>query len=104
MRRSRKFLSRKLTGVTGRVVLFLCYNPAAPITSPITAPAGVPTPPLCPTTSPASVTGTLTEANVIALPGQGIDPGAAGLAEMIKAIKNGAPTLTCTPSSIRLVK
>jgi hypothetical protein len=77
-------------GLSGGVVLFLCYNPAAPITPPITAPAGVPTPPLCPTTSPATVTGTLTEANVIAVPGQGIDSGAAGFAEMIKAIKNGA--------------
>ena len=72
-------------GLTGGVVLFLCYNPAL-----ITAPAGVPTPPICPTTSPATVTGTLTQANVIAVPGQGIDAGAAGFAEMIKAIKNGA--------------
>src|ERR1700692_4953425 len=71
--------------LTGGIVLFLCYNPAL-----ITAPAGVPTPPICPTTSPATVTGTLTEANVIGVPGQGIDPGAAGFSEMIKAIKNGA--------------
>ena len=71
--------------LTGGVVLFLCYNPAL-----ITAPAGVPTPPICPTTSPATVTGTLTQANVIAVPAQGIDAGAAGFAEMIKAIKNGA--------------
>jgi len=78
-----------LPGLSGGVVLFLCYNPAAPITPPITAPAGVPTPPLCPTTSPATVTGTLTEADVIAVPGQGIDAGADGFSEMIKAIKNG---------------
>jgi len=71
--------------LTGGVVLFLCYNPAL-----ITAPAGVPVPPICPTTSPATVTGTLTEANVIAVPAQGIDAGADGFAEMIKAIKNGA--------------
>jgi CHRD domain len=71
--------------LSGGVVLFLCYNPAL-----ITAPVGVPTPPICPTTSPATVTGTLTEANVIAVPAQGIDAGATGFAEMIKAIKSGA--------------
>jgi hypothetical protein len=75
-------------GLNGGVVLFLCYNPAPPAS--IAAPANVPTPPICPTASPATVTGTLTQANVIPLSGQGIDAGAAGFAEMIKAIKNGA--------------
>jgi len=41
-------------------------------------------------TNPATITGTLTAANVIQLPGQGIDPADAGFAEMIKAIRKGA--------------
>jgi len=69
--------------ITGGIVLFLCTN--------LTPPAGVPTPQPCPTTNPATITGTLTAADVIASTnGQGIDPGAAGLAEMIKAIRDGA--------------
>ena len=72
--------------LTGGIVLFLCTN--------LTPPMGVPTPQSCPETSPATITGTLTAANVIpsAPPpaGQGIDPGAAGFAEMIKAIRAGA--------------
>ena len=72
--------------LTGGIVLFLCTNLAPP--------AGVPTPQPCPTTNPATITGTLTAADVIpsAAPpaGQGIDPGAAGFAEMIKAIREGA--------------
>ena len=67
--------------LNGGVVLFLCTN-AAP-------PANVPVPPVCPLTS-GTVSGTLTAANVIAVAGQGIDAGAAGLAEMIKALRNGA--------------
>ena len=35
-------------------------------------------PPICLTTSPATITGTLAEANVIAVPAQGIDAGADG--------------------------
>lgn len=76
-------------GLSGQVVLFLCYNPAIIVP----APAGVPTPQICPQASPATVTGTLTEADVIASPvvgGQGIDAGAAGFAEMVKAIRTGA--------------
>jgi CHRD domain len=69
-------------------VLFLCYNPNPPAST--AAPSGVPTPPICPTASPATVTGTLTQANVIPLSAQGIDAGAAGFAEMIQAIKHGA--------------
>jgi CHRD domain-containing protein len=47
-------------------------------------------PPICLTTSAATITGTLAEANVIAVPAQGIDAGADGFSEMIKAIRNGA--------------
>ena len=75
-------------GLTGQVVLFLCYNPAI-----VPAPAGVPVPQICPQASPATLTGTLTEADVISSPvvgGQGIDAGAAGFAEMVKAIRTGA--------------
>jgi hypothetical protein len=67
---------------SGGVALFLCTNLG-------NAPASVPTPPPCPA-QPATVTGTLTAANVIALPAQGIDSGAAGFAEMVKAIRAGA--------------
>ena len=67
--------------LSGGVVLFLCTNLAPP--------AGVPTPPPCPNTA-GTVTGTLTAADVIPVAGQGIDAGAAGFAEMIKALRNGA--------------
>jgi len=68
--------------ISGMIVLFLCNTSGNP-------PATVPTPPPCPP-APATVTGTLTAADVIARPAQGIDPGAAGLAEMLKAIRAGA--------------
>jgi hypothetical protein len=64
--------------ITGGIVLFLCTN--------LTPPKGVPTPQACPN-APATITGTLTAADVIPLPDQGIDPGAAGFAEMIEAIR-----------------
>ena len=67
---------------SGGVVLFLCTNLG-------NAPATVPVPQACPA-QPATITGTLTAANVIALPGQGIDSGAAGFAEMVRAIRAGA--------------
>lgn len=67
--------------ITGGIVLFLCTN--------LTPPAGVPKPQGCPA-APATITGTLTAADVIAVPGQGIDPGAAGFAEMLMAIRAGA--------------
>jgi hypothetical protein len=67
--------------ITGGIVLFLCTNLAPP--------AGVPTPQRCPA-APATITGTLTAADVIALPDQGIDSGAAGFAEMIRAIRASA--------------
>ena len=74
-------------GLSGQVVLFLCTN--------LTPPVGPPMPQACPLSlsSPATITGTLTEADVIASPvvgGQGIDPGAAGFAEMVKAIRTGS--------------
>jgi hypothetical protein len=69
--------------ITGGIVLFLCTN--------LTPPVGPPTPQACPTTNPATITGTLTAADVIASTnGQGIDPGAAGFAEMVDAIRAGA--------------
>jgi hypothetical protein len=79
--------------ITGGIVLFLCTNLG-------NAPASVPVPQACPETNPATITGTLTAANVIALPvvcptpttcsGQAIDSGAAGFAEMLRAIRAGA--------------
>lgn len=79
--------------LTGGIVLFLCTNLAPP--------ANVPAPPACPDApadgSTVTVNGTLTAANLIvpnvanvALPTQGIDPGAAGFAEVVAAIRNGA--------------
>jgi hypothetical protein len=79
-------------GLTGGVVLFLCTN--------LTPPPGVPTPPACPQ-APANgetvtVSGTLDASdfivpNVSTNPSsQGLDAGAAGFAEIIEAIRNGA--------------
>jgi hypothetical protein len=68
---------------SGGIVLFLCTNLTPP-------PTGVPTPQACPSGNPATITGTLTAANVLALPAQGIDSGAVGFAEVIKAIQAGA--------------
>jgi CHRD domain-containing protein len=72
-------------GLSGQIVLYLCTN--------LTPPVGPPMPQACPLSSPATITGTLTEADVIASPvvgGQGIDAGAEGFAEMVKAIRTGA--------------
>jgi len=68
--------------LNGGIVLFLCNTSGSP-------PASVPTPPLCPANS-GTVSGTLTTADVISVPGQGIETGAAGFAEMIKALRNGS--------------
>jgi CHRD domain-containing protein len=68
------------TAIAGQIVLFLCTN--------LTPPVGVPTPQLCPNSG--SITGTLTAADVIPRPTQGIDAGAAGFAEMLDAIREGA--------------
>jgi hypothetical protein len=83
--------------IAGMIVLFLCTN--------LTPPEGVPTPQACPA-APATITGTLTAADVIARPAQGIDGGAAGLAEMIAAMRAGAAyanvhTETFQPGEIR---
>jgi hypothetical protein len=67
--------------ITGGIVLFLCTN--------LTPPSGVPIPPACPA-APATVTGTLTAADVIAVGGQGIDSGTAGFAQILRAIRAGA--------------
>lgn len=67
--------------LTGGVVLFLCTT--------LTPPAGVPVPPMCPP-SPATVTGTLTAADVVAVAGQSIDAGAVGFAQVVQAIRAGA--------------
>jgi hypothetical protein len=74
--------------LTGGIVLFLCTNLG-------NAPATVPTPQPCPASPtspapPATVTGTLTAADVVAVPGQGIAAGAAGFAAMVDALRNGA--------------
>jgi hypothetical protein len=74
--------------LSGGIVLFLCTN--------LTPPANVPTPPACPQAPvggpTATVSGTLTAANFIvpAANSQGLDPGAAGFAEVVAAIRNGA--------------
>lgn len=67
--------------ITGMIVLFLCTN--------LTPPDGVPLPQACPP-GPATITGTLTAADVIARSAQNIGAGAAGFAEMIKAMRAGA--------------
>lgn len=65
---------------SGGIALFLCTNLN-------NAPAGVQVPP-CPP-QPATVTGTLTAADIVAIPSQGLDGGAAGFAEIVKAIQAG---------------
>jgi hypothetical protein len=71
--------------LSGGVVLWLCAN-----NPPITPPTTIPTPQPCPP-FPATITGTLTAADVVASTnGQGIDAGAAGFAEMVAAIRAGA--------------
>lgn len=78
--------------ITGGIVLYLCTNLAPP--------AGVPTPQACPTTNPATISGTLTAADVIASTnGQGIDAGAAGFADMVQAILHGAAYVNVHTSS-----
>ena|SRR2546425_6829840 len=68
-------------GISGGIVLYLCTN--------FTAPVSVPTPQACPT-APATITGTLTAADVLPRSFLGIDAGAAGFAEMLKAIQADA--------------
>ena len=66
--------------ITGGIVLFLCTNLG-------NAPATVPTPQACPA-APATISGTLTAADVVAQAGQGI--AAAEFAEVVRAIRAGA--------------
>jgi CHRD domain-containing protein len=66
---------------SGGVVLFLCTNLAPP--------KGVPMPPACPA-APATVTGTLTSADLLPQATQGIDPGDMGFSEILHAIHAGA--------------
>jgi hypothetical protein len=68
----------------GGVSVFFCANPDATSVPPVVAPPG--TQP-CPLTSPATVTGTLTAANIIGPGGQGITAGQ--FAELAKALKTG---------------
>ena len=70
--------------ITGGIVLWLCAN-----NPPITPPATIPTPQPCPA-FPATIFGTLTAADVVAVSGQGIDSGASGFAEMVNAFKTGS--------------
>jgi hypothetical protein len=67
---------------TGGIVLFLCTNLG-------NAPVAVPVPQACPS-APATITGTLTAGDVIAVAGQGINAGAVGFTEMRDAIAVGA--------------
>jgi hypothetical protein len=68
--------------ITGPIVLFLCTNLG-------NAPTTVPTPQPCPVGG-GTISGSLTQADVIARPDNGIDGGAVGFAEMVRAIRNGA--------------
>jgi hypothetical protein len=65
--------------IGGGIVLFLCTNLG-------NAPGTVPTPQSCPP-APATITGTLTPADVIAVPGQGITGSDAGFDEVVLAIR-----------------
>jgi CHRD domain len=67
------------THTNGGITLFLCTNG--------TPPAGVPVPQTCPA-GPAEISGTLTQADVLAVVAQGID--ANGFAEVLRAIRAGA--------------
>jgi hypothetical protein len=72
------------TSVNGAISVYLCTNLALPVVTP-----AIPQPPPCPA-PPATVTGTLTAANVIALATpqpQGIDAGE--FDELAKAIRKG---------------
>lgn len=68
--------------ISGGIVLFLCTNLG-------NAPGTVPPPQACPS-APATITGTLTAADVLAAAAQGIDLGAVGFAEILDAIRAGA--------------
>ena len=67
------------THTNGGITLFLCTN-LPPL-------AGIPVPQACPV-GPAEISGTLTQADVLPIVGQGID--ANGFAEVLRAIRAGA--------------
>jgi hypothetical protein len=72
-------------GVNGGISVFLCGNP------PAVPPAPTPQPPACPT-SPATVTGELTAANIIGPAAQGIAPTAGTVnefAELVAVLRSG---------------
>jgi hypothetical protein len=83
---------------TGMIVLFLCTNVGLPTG------VNVPMPQACPP-GPVTISGTLTAADVIARDAQNSDAGAAGFAEMIKAMlkamRAGPPTPTRTRRDFR---
>ena len=74
-------------GLSGGIVLFLCTNLG-------NGPAGAPTPQACPQApvggATATLSGTLTAADVMPQPNQGIAAGAAGFAAIVAALQNGA--------------
>jgi hypothetical protein len=70
--------------ITGDIVLWLCAN-----NPPITPPTTIPTPQPCPP-FPATIFGTLTAADVVAVSGQGVDAGAAGFAEVLAALRTSS--------------
>jgi CHRD domain len=72
-------------GVNGMITVFLCGNP------PSVPAAEVPQPPACPP-SPATVTGTLTAANIIGPAAQGIEPTSSTVnefEELVEMLRSG---------------
>lgn len=67
--------------LSGPIVLFLCTNLAPP--------AGVPLPQACPVAD-GTISGTLTQADIIPRPDQGIDPGKVGFGEVVDAFRAAA--------------
>jgi len=63
--------------VAGGIMVFLCTN--------LPPPAGVPLPPACPANG-GTVSGTLTPANVVAIPGQGVAAG--NFAALVAALES----------------
>lgn len=71
---------------TGGIVLWLCNQTASP-------PATIPVPPTCQSDAAATgstITGTLTAADMVAAPNQGVTADAVGFTDVIDAIRAGA--------------
>lgn len=84
-------------GVNGGISVFLCGNP------PAVPPAPVPQPPACPT-PPATITGTLTPANIIGPTDQGVAPTSDTtneFAELVRAIRSGVTYANVHSSKFR---